>query len=98
MPLPAPLQHPLLAYLTTTLKLLTLYHLLTTTYPRIPTSSPTTGPSMLPTIHTAGDRVLVSRKYRRGKGIKVGDLVDFKSPLEEGVACRGDTSGLKEIT
>ncbi|KAL9612369.1 MAG: hypothetical protein Q9167_003009 [Letrouitia subvulpina] len=42
---------------------------------------------MLPTIHTTGDCVLVSGKYRRGKGIKVGDLVDFKSPLEEGVAC-----------
>lgn len=41
----------------------------------------TYGPSMLPTIAATGDSVYVSRFYRRGKGIKVGDLVSYKHPM-----------------
>ncbi|KAE8450964.1 hypothetical protein EG329_005404 [Mollisiaceae sp. DMI_Dod_QoI] len=42
------------------------------------------GPSMLPTIEVYGDWVLVSKTYRRGRGIKVGDLVQFDSVVEPG--------------
>lgn len=38
------------------------------------------GPSMLPNWDVWGDGAVSSRFYRRGKGIKVGDLVLFKVP------------------
>jgi inner membrane protease subunit 1 len=36
---------------------------------------------MLPTLAATGDAVYVSKLYRRGKGIKVGDMVNFKHPM-----------------
>lgn len=36
---------------------------------------------MLPTIAASGDGVYVSKLHRRGKGIKVGDMVNFKHPM-----------------
>jgi len=42
----------------------------------------TSGPSMLPTLSVNGDAVLLSRYHRRGRGVKVGDLVTFRHPLE----------------
>lgn len=45
---------------------------------------PTHGPSMLPTIGLDGDRVLISYLYRRGRGIKVGNLVSFEHPVRKG--------------
>lgn len=41
----------------------------------------TYGPSMLPTISHTGDSVLVSFWHRRGRGVKVGDLVTFAHPM-----------------
>jgi hypothetical protein len=39
------------------------------------------GPSMLPTFQVMGDWLLVDKlNYRRGKDIKVGDVIAFKSP------------------
>jgi len=40
---------------------------------------------MLPTIEVLGDWVLVSKHYRRGRDIKVGDLITFKSVVEPDV-------------
>lgn len=39
---------------------------------------------MLPTFHVTNDWVLISRFYRHGKGIVVGDLVTFDSVVEPG--------------
>lgn len=39
---------------------------------------------MLPTMAVKGDRVYVDKLYRRGRGIQVGDVVDFKHPLHPG--------------
>ncbi|KAG6995581.1 mitochondrial inner membrane protease subunit 1 [Physcia stellaris] len=41
----------------------------------------TAGPSMLPTISIAGDSVLISKHYRRGRGIAVGDMVSVRHPI-----------------
>lgn len=50
----------------------------------------TAGPSMLPTIAVRGDWVWISKAYRRGRGIAVGDVVSLKHPLmpEEGAIKR----------
>jgi mitochondrial inner membrane protease subunit 1 len=45
---------------------------------------PTLGASMLPTIEVMGDHVLISKKYRRGRGIQVGDIIGFNSVYEPG--------------
>ena len=45
----------------------------------------TLGPSMVPTMNAAGDRVLISKMHKRGRGVKVGDLVDFRHPLVPGM-------------
>lgn len=39
------------------------------------------GPSMLPKWEIWGDGAVVSHLYRRGAGIRVGDLVKFKVPI-----------------
>ena len=39
---------------------------------------------MLPTLEVLGDWTLISRKYRRGRGIQVGDVVSFDSVGEPG--------------
>lgn len=36
---------------------------------------------MLPTISAKGDGVIVLRIYRRGRNIRVGDMVNIKHPL-----------------
>jgi len=36
---------------------------------------------MLPTITAHGDAICVSKFYRRGKGVKVGDVVSFRHPM-----------------
>ena len=40
------------------------------------------GISMLPTFNSFGDAVLISKYYRRGRGIKVGDVVSYTHPIE----------------
>lgn len=39
---------------------------------------------MLPTIQSFGDYVLISKYYRRGRGVQVGDIVSFRHPVREG--------------
>jgi inner membrane protease subunit 1 len=46
--------------------------------------SGTWGASMLPTFHVTKDWVLISRFYRRGNGIVIGDIVTFDSVVEPG--------------
>src|SRR3569833_3414498 len=41
----------------------------------------TCGPSMLPTIETWGEYVLVSRRHRLGRNVQVGDLVVYTVPI-----------------
>ncbi|KAI9799845.1 MAG: hypothetical protein M1833_003767 [Piccolia ochrophora] len=41
----------------------------------------TYGPSMLPTINVRDDYVIISKLYARGRGIQVGDIVNFKHPM-----------------
>lgn len=40
---------------------------------------------MLPTLSAAGDGVCISARHRRGRGVRVGDCVDFEHPLVPGV-------------
>lgn len=44
----------------------------------------TSGPSMLPTIALERDWVCISKLHARGRGVEVGDLISFKSPIEPG--------------
>ena len=37
---------------------------------------------MLPTIEVVGDQVLLSKHYRRGRDIQVGDIVSFDSVVD----------------
>lgn len=39
---------------------------------------------MLPTCEVIGDSFIINRQYRRGKNIKVGDVVTFHSVVEPG--------------
>jgi inner membrane protease subunit 1 len=57
--------------------------------------APLQGPSMLPTFEVAGDSVIVSRYYRRGRGVKVGDLVSFDSVVEPGESVLKRVLGLQ---
>lgn len=43
------------------------------------------GISMLPTMNSMGDWLLLSKRYRRGRDIVVGDIISFKHPIDEGV-------------
>ena len=36
---------------------------------------------MIPTLSVQGDCVYIDKSFRRGRGVKVGDLIDFKHPL-----------------
>ena len=38
------------------------------------------GPSMYPTMNSMGEFILISRRYSRGSGIEVGDVVRFYHP------------------
>ncbi|KAL9532241.1 Mitochondrial inner membrane protease subunit [Sphaerulina musiva] len=42
------------------------------------------GISMMPTIFSFGEWVWISKYYRRGRDVEVGDLVSFKSPIRDG--------------
>lgn len=42
----------------------------------------TIGPSMLPTLNVRGDWVLISKLNKLGRGLRVGDLVSYKHPVE----------------
>jgi len=42
----------------------------------------TYGVSMIPTIDMSGQWVIVSKYYRRGRGIKVGDIISFTHPMD----------------
>lgn len=44
----------------------------------------TLGPSMLPTLEVLGDWVIISKSFRRGRGIVVGDVISFDSVIEPG--------------
>lgn len=46
---------------------------------------------MLPTLSVNGDAVLLSKYYRRGRGVRVGDLVTFSHPREP------DAGALKRV-
>ena len=39
------------------------------------------GISMLPTFNSFGDAILISKYYRRGRGVQVGDVVSFAHPV-----------------
>ncbi|KAH7419412.1 signal peptidase-like protein I [Cadophora sp. MPI-SDFR-AT-0126] len=45
---------------------------------------PTSGASMLPTLEVLGDIVLIDKRYRRGRGVVVGDVVSFDSVVQPG--------------
>lgn len=42
----------------------------------------TYGISMLPTFSSFGDWVIISKYYRKGRGVVVGDVVSYKIPVE----------------
>lgn len=42
------------------------------------------GISMMPNLNPSGDWLFISKYYRRGRGIEVGDLVSFRHPVKEG--------------
>ncbi|EKG20479.1 Peptidase S26A signal peptidase I [Macrophomina phaseolina MS6] len=44
----------------------------------------TYGASMVPTISTIGDAVLISKRHRRGRSVGVGDLVSYEHPFKPG--------------
>lgn len=46
---------------------------------------------MLPTFNSFGDAVLISKYYRRGRGVKVGDVISYMHPIEP------EITGLKRI-
>ena len=57
--------------------------------------SPTGGPSMLPTLEAWGDWVYISKRYRRGQGIEVGDVVSCSSVMEPSQAIIKRVIGLQ---
>ena len=70
-----------LPYVLNVIKLVAAVHLFTE---HIGFLTRTEGPSMLPTLNVHGDWVYISRLYRRGKDIKVGDMVSIKHPMFPG--------------
>jgi inner membrane protease subunit 1 len=47
------------------------------------------GISMLPTLSSFGNYVIIDKSYRRGRGVTVGDVVSFKHPVRLGeYACK----------
>ncbi|KAM0328558.1 hypothetical protein ACHAQA_004965 [Verticillium albo-atrum] len=72
-----PGQNSLLLFLGT-LKALAAAHLLIDYGYR---TGPAQGASMLPTFSIFGDHFLISHHHRRGRGIRVGDLVEYSIPL-----------------
>jgi len=56
---------------------------------------PTRGASMLPTLEVLGDWVILSKQFRRGRGIEVGDIVSFDSVAEPGERAMKRVIGLQ---
>lgn len=75
-----PTSFELSSALLTTVKILAFAHLISENVYAI---HPTQGPSMLPTLSVIGDSVLISKRYRRGRGVKVGDVVEIRHPVPE---------------
>jgi inner membrane protease subunit 1 len=46
------------------------------------TSKEAYGVSMVPTMNSVGDSLIISKLYRRGRYIEVGDVVSFKHPID----------------
>lgn len=46
---------------------------------------------MLPTLNASGTSVIISKWYRRGRGIQVGDIVSYKHPVQ------GDVTTIKRV-
>ena len=44
------------------------------------------GPSMVPTLSATGDSIAIDKRYRHGRGVVVGDIVDFVHPMVPGVS------------
>lgn len=44
--------------------------------------SPANGPSMLPTFSTYGDWIATDKRYRLGRGVRVGDMVLYQTPFD----------------
>ncbi|KAI0124285.1 peptidase S24/S26A/S26B/S26C, partial [Xylariales sp. AK1849] len=49
------------------------------------------GASMVPTFHVANETLLISKRHRRGRGVRVGDCVCYDIPVEPGA------EGLKRV-
>jgi signal peptidase I len=49
------------------------------------------GISMNPTMNATGDWLLLSKRYRRGRGVEVGDMVSYKHPIDQ------DSYGVKRV-
>lgn len=79
--IPLPAIHDLSYIITTVTKTCFLLHLFTE---HVLTLEFTGGPSMLATLSAYGDGVLVSHLHRQGRGVQVGDVVDFKHPMMPG--------------
>ena len=81
-PLSRPLRerplHPILRYTAWATSLFLTVHIITE---YVVSYGPCDGVSMLPTINSFGDAVLVSKYYRRGRGVKVGDIISYKHPI-----------------
>lgn len=65
----------------TTLKISFVAHYL---FSHIGTIALTDGPSMVPTMSVRGDWYYISNFNRRGRDVKVGDVISYKHPLVEG--------------
>jgi inner membrane protease subunit 1 len=72
------LGHPVRLF-TSTLKTFFLVHL---TWTYLYELSPALGASMLPTFSVTGDTLLLSKHFRRGRAIRVGDVVSFRKPID----------------
>ena len=70
--------HPILRYTAWATSLFLTVHIVTE---YVVSYGPCDGVSMLPTINSFGDAVLVSKYYRRGKGVKVGDIISYTHPI-----------------
>ncbi|TKA68681.1 hypothetical protein B0A49_09550 [Cryomyces minteri] len=46
--------------------------------------SPIWGYSMIPTLAASGDSVVISKHFRRGRDVEVGDIVSFLHPVKDG--------------
>lgn len=46
---------------------------------------------MSPTMNSTGDWLLLSKRYRHGRGIVVGDMVSYRHPIEQ------DSYGVKRV-